>query len=322
MGDEVDVLVERVVGGLDLLLDAEQPLGLGERQHHLQLAEVGRIHRAPRLPVVEFHEVVVDPRQRVRLVVVPKGLGVHADPFVHHRLAIHLGGDAARRHLDELVVRIPIHEWPGNEPRLERLIQEDFAVRVLGHELKGGRVLFGAQFVSHVAEIERQRLGEDLVRGEHRVLPAERGVHRLLRPILGRPVLAEQEPHSRRGSRAVPEREQLRQDKLLDPPVALPVGGKDRHVAGGHRGSPAPQLGDQLVLKRGADLGGFAQLDHDPDPVATSDGRKQLVPHDAPEFLDLGGHLENLLVEDRGVVHVPVIEFDRRFAEAEPFGGR
>ena len=147
-------------------------------------------------------------------------------------------------------------------------------------------------------------------------------MHRLLRPVLGRPVLAEQEPHPRRRSPAFPEREQLRQDELLDPPVALPVGGKDRHVAGGHRGPPAPQLGDQLVLERSPDLRGFAQLDHDPDPVATSDRRKQLVPHDAPEFLDLGGHRELLLVEDRGVIHVPVVEFDARFAEAEPFGGR
>ena len=71
-----------------------------------------------------------------------------------------------------------------------------------------------------------------------------------------------------------------------------------------------------------AHRGRLAQEDRDPDPVSAADGREQPLLHDAPELLDLGGDRELLLVEDRRVVHVPVVEFDRRIAEPQPLRRR
>ena len=322
VGHEVDVLVQRVVGGLDLLFHPQEALRLREREHHLQLAEVRRVRGPPRLPVVQLHDVVVDAGQGVRLVVVPERLGVHADPLVHHGFPFHFGGDPAGGDLDELVVRIPVEERPGDEPRLERLVQQDFPVRVLGHDPVGGGVRFRAQLEPHVPEVERQRLGHDLVGREHGVLPAQRGVHRLLRPVRGRPVLAEEQPDAGRPRPVLAERQQPGQHHLLDPAVALPVGGEDHHVAVRDGGAPAAEVGHQLVAERVAHRGRLAQDDRDPDPVTPADRRQQPVLHDSAELLDLGGNRELLLVDDGRVVHVPVIEFDGRVAEAEAFGRR
>ena len=44
--------------------------------------------------------------------------------------------------------------------------------------------------------------------------------------------------------------------------------------------------------------------------------------HDSPELLDFGGNRELLLVDDGRVVHVPVIEFDRRVTESQTFRRR
>ena len=273
VGHEVDVLVESVVGGLDLLFHAQQALRFRERQHHLQLSEVRRVRGTPRLPLVEFHDVVVEAGQGVRLVVVPERLGVHADPLVHHGFPVHLSRYLAGGDLDELVVGIPVEERPGDEPRFERLVQQDLPVRALGHDLVRGGVLLRAQLEPHVPEIERQRLGHDLVGGEHGVLPAQRSVHRLLRPVRGRPVLAEEQPDARRRRPALAERQQPGQDHVLDPAIALPVGGEDHHVAVGHRSAPAAEVGHQLVAERVAHRGRFAQGDHDPDPVTPADRR-------------------------------------------------
>ena len=239
VGHEVDVLVHRVVGGLDLLFYPQQALRFREREHHLQLAEVRGIGGSARFPIVKLHDVVVDAGQGVRLVVVPERLGVHPDPFVHHGFPVHFGLDPAGGDLDELIVRIPVEERAGDDPGLERLVEQDLAARVLGDHPVGGGVRFRAQLESHVPQIERQRLGHDLVGGKHGVLPAQRRVHRLLRPFRGRPVLAEEQPGARRRRSVLAEGQQPGQDHLLDPAVALTVGREDHHVAVRDGSAPA-----------------------------------------------------------------------------------
>ena len=208
---------------------------------------------------------------------VPKSLGVGADPLVQHRPPVHLGGDAAGRDPDPLVVRVAVEERPGNEAGLEHLVEQHRPVRALGHHLVGGSVLLFPHLVAHLGQVEPQRLGEDLVGGEHRVLEAERGVHRLLRPIGGRPVAAEQQPDAGRRGSAVAQLEQARQHDFLDPAVALPVGGEDGEVSGPHRRPPAFELRRQFLPERGADFRGLAQVGHDPNPVAASHRRQQPV---------------------------------------------
>ena len=103
-GAEVELLVQRVHGRDDLVVDAEAVVGFAQLQVDGEGAEEGRVRAASRFRVVAVHDVVPDRGQGTVLVTVPDPFGVGDDALVRQGVGAGGGGDPAGGDAHLLVV--------------------------------------------------------------------------------------------------------------------------------------------------------------------------------------------------------------------------
>ena len=83
--DEIEILVQRLERRDQLLVDADPEVGLAHPDFDVEVA-MERLLVGQRPVVGDLHHVVVDPRQHLRLVVIPEPLGIGRDARVDRRL--------------------------------------------------------------------------------------------------------------------------------------------------------------------------------------------------------------------------------------------
>ena len=299
---EVDLLVERVHGRDDLVVDAQPVVGLAEFEFDVERAEEGRVCGASaRVPVVPVHHVVVDRGQRVFLVAVPERLGVGDDALVGDGVPVGHCGDPSRRDAHLLVVLEAVEVGTQHPHGLERVLKEGAAVGRGGPDAVD-RPAFH-HFEADPVEREPQVLSQNLVDGEDLVQPPERRVNGLLWPVDRRIVaekldrdLADLLPGEPGG------------DPLGQPEEALLEGGQDFDRRGVGVGAGGDQAAQGLLLDRAADIGGLGQAGVEVRGFSLGDPGGDALLEDRPETVDLRRHGEGLVEDSGGVLHVAVVD--------------
>ena len=300
---EVDLLVQRLHRGNLFLIDRQAVVRLAEREIDGQLAEERRV-LGPRLAVAQRHHVVVERRQRLGLEAIPEALGIGRNPLVHRRLAGDGRLDPPGRDAHALVVRKAIEERPLDDGRFERPAEQRRAAR-RGRDHLVRRRADRRHLEMNLLQVDLQLRRQDLVDRVDLEQPPRRRVHPLLLPACGRADLGEldRDPIDR----LVLER---RPHHVVEPAVALLVGGQHRHRRLPLVGARLDQLGPRVLFDPAAHLGRFAQPCFDRHRRLLLQAGNHLRAQLRPELVNLGRDLEVVVDQRPAFLHVEILDVD------------
>ena len=306
---EVHLFVERVHGRHDLVVHAQPVVGLAHLQLHHERAEERRVDvAAPRVPLVAVHDVVVDRRQRARLVPIPEPLRVRDDALVRQRVhlcaATRHGSDPARGDPNLLVVAEAIEVRAQHPLGIERFFQQRSSVRrQRANPVRGTGI---HHLEAHLFRLQSQVPGQHLVDGKDFVKPAEGRVNGLLGPLDGRFVPQEFDHDVVQ----LPVRDGVREpraNRFAQPREPLLERGQDLDPRGFRVGPRFQQPSTCFPGDCPTDLRRLRQASLDSHRRAGRRHALDALLEDGPEPVHLRRRLEDVLEDGRRRLHVPVV---------------